>query len=81
MTNPALDECQSPQILVCFTAQGERLLVVDLVMKDSLTGYSEDPKAFPDLAISIRADMAKELLRCADEIDAGRHHPDITIFE
>lgn len=67
-----------------YSARG-RLLVVKLVMKDSLTGYIEDPKAFPDLAVSIRADMArdlaKELLRCADEIDAGRHHPDVTILE
>lgn len=67
-----------------YSARG-RLLVLDLVMKDSLTGYIENPKAFPNLAISIRADMARELarelLRCADEIDAGRHHPDITILE
>lgn len=67
-----------------YSARG-RLLVVDLVMKDSLTGHIDDPKDFPNLAISIRADMARELanelLRCADEIDAGRHHPDITILE
>lgn len=62
-----------------------RLLVLDLKMKDSLTGHIDDPHDFPDLAISIRADMAralaKELLRCADEIDAGRHHPDVTLLE
>lgn len=50
-----------------YSARG-RLLVVDLVMKDSLTGYIEDPKDFPDMAISIRSDMerelAAELLRC-----------------
>lgn len=62
-----------------------RILVLDLKMKDSLTGHIDDPHEFPDLAISIRADMArdlaKELLRCADEIDAGRHHPDVTVLE
>lgn len=67
-----------------YSARG-RILVLDLKMKDSLTGHIDDPHEFPDLAISIRADMArelaKELVRCADEIDAGRRHPDITILE
>lgn len=67
-----------------YSARG-RILVLDLKMKDSLTGHIDDPHEFPDLAISIRADMArafaKELLRCADEIDAGRHHPNLTLLE
>lgn len=62
-----------------------RLIMLELKMMDSLTGHIDDPKNFPDLAISIRADMARELaqelLRCADEIDAGRNHPDITILD
>lgn len=62
-----------------------KLVVVKLVMKDSMTGHIEDTHDFPDLQISIRADMArklaKELLRCSDEIDAGRHLPDVTIFQ
>ena len=67
-----------------YSARG-RLLVVDLMMKDSLTGYIEDPKDFPDIAISIRADMARDLakalLDCADAIDAGMHHPSVKIME
>lgn len=38
-----------------YSARG-RLLVVDLVMKDSLTGYIEDPQDFPNLVISKYAD-------------------------
>lgn len=64
-----------------YSARG-KLIVVDLVMKDSLTGYIDNVKEFPDLHLSIRADMARELakdlLRCADEIDAGRSHPQVT---
>ena len=55
------------------------ILVVDLVMKDSLTGHIDDPHPFPDMQLSIRADMARELaaelLKCADAIDVGMSHP------
>lgn len=43
-----------------YSAAG-KLIVVDLEMKDSLTGYIEDPQPFPDINLSIRADMAREL--------------------
>lgn len=56
-----------------------KLIVLDLEMKDSLTGYVDDPKLFPDIHLSIRADLARELaqalLKCADNIDAGLTHP------
>jgi hypothetical protein len=63
-----------------YSAAG-RLIVLDLEMKDSLTGYVDGPKLFPDIHLSIRADMARELanalLKCADSIDAGLTHPSI----
>lgn len=56
-----------------------KLIVLDLEMKDSLTGYVDDPELFPDIHLSIRADLARELaqalLKCADNIDAGLTHP------
>lgn len=55
------------------------IMVLDLAMKDSLTGHIDDPQPFPDMQLSIRADMARELaaelLRCADAIDVGMNHP------
>ncbi|WP_324030079.1 hypothetical protein GC087_06840 [Pantoea sp. JZ2] len=58
-----------------------RLVIVDLSMKDSMAGHIPDPKEFPDMTISMRADMARklaeELLECADAIDAGKSHPSI----
>jgi len=66
-----------------YSAAG-RILVLDLVMKDSLTGYIDDLQAFPDMQLSIRADMARELaaelLRYADAIDAGLHHPSLKFY-
>ena len=54
-------------------------LVLDLVMKDSLTGYIDNPQPFPDMQLSIGADMARELaaelLKCADAIEVGMSHP------
>lgn len=56
------------------------ILVVDFVMKDSLTVHI-DPHPFPDMQLSIRADMARELatelLECADAIDVGLSHPSL----
>ncbi|WP_312816406.1 hypothetical protein [Atlantibacter subterraneus] len=67
-----------------YSAAG-KLIVVDLEMKDSLTGYIEDPQPFPDIHLSIRADMARELahalLECADNIDAGLTHPTIKLVQ
>ncbi|WP_311791121.1 MULTISPECIES: hypothetical protein [Pantoea] len=67
-----------------YSAVGQ-LLVLDLAMKDSLTGYIADPVSFPDLKISIRADMARELaaelLLCADAIDAGMNHPNLKFVD
>lgn len=61
------------------------ILVLDLAMKDSLTGYIDDPVLFPDLKISIRADMARELaaelLRCADAIDLGMSHSNLKFVD
>lgn len=61
------------------------ILVLDLVMKDSLTGYIDDPEPFPDMQLSIRADMARELaaelLRCADAIDVGMNHPGLKFVD
>lgn len=62
-----------------------RLIVVDLTMKDSMTGHIEDPHNFPDLHLSIRADMARELatelLKCADAIDLGMSHPSLKLID
>ncbi|PNK64432.1 hypothetical protein A6J33_017420 [Pantoea sp. FDAARGOS_194] len=62
-----------------------KILVLDLAMKDSLTGYIDDPRPFPDMAISIRADMARELatelLKCADAIEVGMSHPRLKFSE
>ncbi len=62
-----------------------RLLVVDLTMKDSMTGHIVDPHHFPDLHLSIRADMARELamelLRCVDAIEAGMQHPSLKYLD
>lgn len=62
-----------------------RILVVHMKMKDSMAGYIADPHAFPDLHLSVRADMArglaKELLRCADAIDAGLQHPSLQYLD
>ncbi|WP_152560672.1 hypothetical protein [Pantoea sp. NGS-ED-1003] len=67
-----------------YSAAG-RMLVLDLAMKDSLAGYIDDPVTFPDMQISIRANMARELaaelLKCADAIDAGMHHPDLKFVD
>jgi len=61
-----------------YSAAG-RVLVLDLVMKYSLTGYIDDLQAFPDMKLSIRADMARalaaEILKCADAIETGLSHP------
>jgi hypothetical protein len=62
-----------------------RLLVLNLVMEDSLTGPIDDPQNFPDFKFSIRADMARELadelLKCADAIDAGMSHPGLKFLD
>ncbi|MCW1973462.1 UNVERIFIED_ORG: hypothetical protein FHW05_002310 [Pantoea agglomerans] len=62
-----------------------RLVIVDLSMKDSMAGHIPDPKQFPDMTISMRADMARmlaeELLKCADAIDAGESHPGIRFVD
>lgn len=62
-----------------------RLIVVDLTMKDSMTGYIEDAHQFPDLQLSIRADMARdlamELLRCVEAIEAGLQHPSLRFLD
>lgn len=67
-----------------YSAAG-RILVLDLVMKDSLTGYIDDLQAFPDMQLSIRADLARELaaelLRCADAIDVGMNHPNLKFVD
>ncbi len=67
-----------------YSAAG-KLIVLDLEMKDSLTGYIEDPQPFPDIHLSIRADMARELahalLECADNIDAALTHPTIKLVQ
>lgn len=67
-----------------YSAMGS-ILVLDLVMKDSLTGYIDDPLPFPDMQLSIRADMARELaaelLKCVDEIEAGRNHPSLNFMD
>lgn len=67
-----------------YSAMG-KILVVDFVMKDSLTGHIDDPHPFPDLSISIRSDMARrlaaELLRCADAIDEGASHPSLKFID
>jgi len=34
-----------------------KILVLDLAMKDSLTGYIDDPPSFPDLEINKHADL------------------------
>ncbi|MDU6442354.1 hypothetical protein [Pantoea piersonii] len=61
------------------------ILVLNLAMKDSLTGYIEDTVSFPDLKISIRADKARELaaelLRCADAIEVGISHPSLKFID
>ncbi|MCZ4058235.1 hypothetical protein O3W44_02670 [Pantoea sp. LMR881] len=61
-----------------------KLIVVDLVMEDSLKGHVDYPQDFPDLKLSMRSDMARELakalLDCADAIDAGMHHPSVKIM-
>lgn len=61
------------------------ILVLDLVMKDSLTGYIDDPQQFPDMQLSIRADMARELaaelLKCADAIEVGMNHPNLRFVD
>lgn len=67
-----------------YSAMGN-IMVVDLVMKDSLTGHIDDPQTFPDMAISIRADMARELaaelMKCADAIDVGISHPSLKFID
>lgn len=67
-----------------YSAAG-KLIVLDLEMKDSLTDYVDDPQLFPDIHLSIRADMARELahalLECADNIDAGLTHPTIRLVQ
>lgn len=67
-----------------YSAAG-KLIVLDLEMKDSLTHYVDDPQLFPDIHLSIRADMARELahalLECADNIDAGLTHPTIRLVQ
>lgn len=67
-----------------FSAVG-KILVVDLVMKDSLTGHIDDPHPFPDMQLSIRADLARELamelLKCADAIDKGINHPNLNFID
>lgn len=61
------------------------IMVLDLVMKDSLTGYIDDPQPFPDMQLSIRADMARdlaaELLKCADAIEVGMNHPSLRFVD
>lgn len=61
-----------------------KLIVVDLVMEDSLKGCVGNPQDFPDLKVSLRSDMARELakalLDCADAIDAGMHHPSVKLM-
>lgn len=58
-----------------------KLVVLDLSMKDSMTGHIPDPKDFPDMQVSMRSGMARklaeELLKCADAIDAGISHASI----
>ncbi|GGD25826.1 hypothetical protein GCM10011513_24150 [Franconibacter daqui] len=67
-----------------YSAAG-KIIVLDLEMKDSLTDYVDDPQLFPDIHLSIRADMARELahalLECADNIDAGLTHPTIRLVQ
>lgn len=67
-----------------YSAAG-KIIVLDLEMKDSLTGYIEDPHPFPDIHLSIRADMARHLayalLKCADNIDAGLTHHTIKFVQ
>lgn len=62
-----------------------KLIVIDLVMEDSLKGHVGDPQDYPDLKVSLRSDMARDLakalLDCADAIDAGMHHPCVKIIE
>ncbi|WBV23052.1 hypothetical protein [Pantoea piersonii] len=57
------------------------LIVVDLSMKDSLSGHIDNPHDFPNFQLSIRAEMARdlanEILRCVDAIEAGMHHPSL----
>jgi|GEM_PF-1031367 len=69
---------------IIYSAVG-KLIVLDLEMKDSLTGHVDDPQLFPDIHLSIRADMARELahalLECADNIDAGLTHPTIKLVQ
>lgn len=61
------------------------IMVLDLAMKDSLTGHVDDPHPFPDMQLSIRADMARELaaelLKCADAIEAGLSHPSLRFVD
>lgn len=68
---------------VIYSALG-KLIVVDLVMEDSLKGHVGDPQDFPDLKLSLRSDMARELAKalndCADAIDAGMHHPSVKLM-
>lgn len=67
-----------------FSATG-KILVVDLMMKDSLTGHIDDPHPFPNMQLSIRADLARELamelLKCADAIEAGLNHPSLHFLD
>jgi len=55
------------------------LILVDLIMKDSLEGCISHPQTFPELQLGMRTDIARELavdlLRCVEEVEAGRHHP------
>lgn len=67
-----------------YSAMGN-ILVLDFETKDSLTGYIDDPQPFPDIQLSIRADMARELaaelLKCADAIDVGLSHPNLRFID
>ncbi|WP_313611729.1 hypothetical protein [Pantoea piersonii] len=57
------------------------LLVFYLSMKYSLSGHIDNLHDFPNLQLSIRAEMARdlanEILRCVDAIEAGMNHPSL----
>ncbi|WP_312449615.1 hypothetical protein [Mixta calida] len=87
MSKEESNACRMPELEdfdIIYSAVG-KLVVVKLVMKDSMAGHIEDTHDFPDLQISMRSSMARELanglLKCSDAIDEGNNHPSIRFVD
>ena len=63
----------------------DNILVLDVEMKASSIGYIDDPQPFPDMQLSIRANIARELtrelLRYGDTIDMGMNHTSLKFID